>query len=189
MPNVNKYRIIVAALVLVVIGLAVMLLSQQNNTGPSLSQSVQGLVTSTADISSDASTSGSSAAHIQGGSGATTVPGATRSATIGFTIHLQAPIAGETWTIAQQNAVSWDRAAGVSGQIELLNATTKALVGVIIPQTGPNQTSYTWNTRDLFLSRTSPVKKNVTPGTYVVRLAFDGNNLSPVTSGAFTIAQ
>lgn len=186
MPNVNKYRIIVAALVVVVIGLAAILLSQQNNAGPSLGQSVQNLVTSTANLASGTSP-GSPAGQTP--SGGTNAPVAPKPALTGFTIHLRTPIAGETWTIGHQNTISWDRAAGVSGQIELLDAATKALVGVIISQTGPNQTSYAWNTRDVFLSRTNPLKKTVTPGAYMVRLLFDGNNISSVTSGVFTIAQ
>lgn len=76
----------------------------------------------------------------------------------------------------------------MTGYISLLDATTYKLVGVILNQTGPHQTSYTWNTRDLLLSRSSPTKITVTPGRYVVRIAFDGNNLSPITSVPVTIA-
>src|SRR5690348_11486922 len=63
-------------------------------------------------------------------------------------IVLITPTPGDTWTAETQNPIQWSRAAGVSGQIILLNATTYALVGVIAPSTGPQQTSFTWNTRD-----------------------------------------
>jgi hypothetical protein len=99
------------------------------------------------------------------------------------------PIPGETWTIGAPNSISWSREGGVSGQIELLDAVTKSLVGVILNQTGPHQTSYTWNTREVFLSRTNPLKTGVLPGRYLIKIAFDGNNLSPITSQPITIEQ
>ena len=102
-------------------------------------------------------------------------------------IMLITPTPGDVWTAETQNPIQWSRAAGVSGQILLLNATTYALVGVIAPSTGPQQTSYTWNTRDLLQSRTSPSKFTVVPGKYVVRISFDGNNLASVTSQPITI--
>jgi hypothetical protein len=103
------------------------------------------------------------------------------------TIMLVTPTPGDIWIADTQNPVQWSRAAGVTGQIDLLSASTLQLVGVILPQVGPAQTSYTWNTRDLLQSRTSPNKFTVTPGSYVIRISFDGNNLSPVTSQPFTI--
>ncbi len=97
------------------------------------------------------------------------------------------PIPGETWKIATQNPIQWSREGGVGGQIELLDATTLKLVGVILNQTAPHQTSYTWNTRDLLLTRTDPRKTTVMPGRYVIKIAFDGNNLSPITSQPITL--
>lgn len=98
------------------------------------------------------------------------------------TITFVTPIPGETWTLTANNIIQWSREAGVTGQIELLDAATKNMAGVIIPQTGPHQTSYQWNTRDLLLSRTNPLKTTVVPGRYLIRISFDGNNLSPITS-------
>jgi hypothetical protein len=99
------------------------------------------------------------------------------------------PVPGETWTIGTQNPVQWSREGGVSGQIELLDATTLKLVGVILNQIAPHQTSYTWNTRDILLSRTNPLKTTVVPGRYVVKISFDGNNLPPITSQPITLAK
>lgn len=104
-------------------------------------------------------------------------------------ILLVTPVPGDTWQIATNNPIQWSREAGVSGQIELLDAASKALVGVILNQTGVHQTSYSWNTRDILLSRTSPAKKTVVPGRYVLRLSFDAANIPSVTSQPFTLVQ
>jgi len=98
------------------------------------------------------------------------------------------PIPGETWTINTQNPVQWSHEAGVNGEIELLDASTYKLVGVILPVAGPHQTSYTWNTRDLFQGLTSPVKTTVVPGRYVIRIIFTGNHVPTVTSQPINIA-
>lgn len=97
------------------------------------------------------------------------------------------PVPGDTWPIDTQNPVQWSRAAGVNGEIDLLNAATLQLVGVILNVAGPNQTEYTWNTRDLLQSETSPVKTTVTPGRYVVRIIFTGNHVPTITSQPFNI--
>jgi hypothetical protein len=183
MPDVNKYRIIIIILAVMVVALVIVLITENGGQAPSAGNLEQYIASSTQ------STTTASGAANSGNAPAQNTAGATQPAATGFTIHLRTPIAGETWTIGQQNTISWDRAAGVYGQIELLDASTKTLIGVIIPQTGPNQTSYTWNTRDILLSRNNPLKKNVVQGTYLVRLLFDGNNLAPVTSGAFNIVQ
>lgn len=188
MPNINKYRITVIVLAIAVVALAIILITENGGRAPS-AKSLDQYIASSTEQSATAPGAATGGTTKGATGGAANTSGATKTATVGFTIHLRTPVAGETWTISQQNTISWDRAAGVTGQIELLNATTKALVGVIIPQTGPNQTSYTWNTRDILLSRTNPLKKNVVPGTYLIRLAFDGNELAPVTSAPLTIAQ
>jgi hypothetical protein len=102
-------------------------------------------------------------------------------------ITIVAPATGDAWKINTQNTITWDQEGGISGNIYLVDARTQKFVGVVIPQTGPHQTYYTWNTRDLFLDRTSPLKKDVVPGIYIVKLAFDGNNIPVVTGPVFTI--
>ncbi|HEX4103951.1 MAG TPA: hypothetical protein VHZ04_00530 [Candidatus Paceibacterota bacterium] len=123
----------------------------------------------------------SSASHA-GGANGTVAPSAPKA-----TITLITPVPGDTWIATMQNPVQWSKAAGVTGQIDLLSATTSQLVGVILNEIGPAQTSYTWNTRDLLQSRTSPSKLTVTPGRYIIRISFDGNNLPAITSQPFTI--
>ena len=102
-------------------------------------------------------------------------------------IFFVTPVKGDIWTTGSQNLISWNKAGGISGSLSLIDSATKAFIGVILPQVGPNQTSFAWNTRDVFLSRTNPLKKDVTPGTYQIRILYDGNGIQPVTSPAFTI--
>lgn len=102
-------------------------------------------------------------------------------------ITIITPVQGDVWTIGTDNLISWNQAGGISGDIYLADAQTGAFVGVILPQIGPQQTSYTWNTRDLLLDRTNPLKKDVTPGNYVLKIAYDGNDVPLATSPAFTI--
>lgn len=104
-------------------------------------------------------------------------------------INLITPVKNDLWMINKPNPIVWDREAGVTGEIDLLDATTKNLVGVILSETGAHQTSYSWDTRQIYLLRYSPLKKDITAGNYVLRLKFDGNNLPSLTSYPFTITQ
>ena len=121
---------------------------------------------------------------VEGGSVVTVVAGPSAS---GPVIKFVTPIKADIWKIGTQNLISWNKAGNFSGSLSLINASTGAFVGTILPEIGPQQTSYAWNTRDLMLTRTDPLKKDVVPGVYEVRIAYDGNNIKPVTSPAFTI--
>ena len=179
----DKSKLIISAIVVVV---AVVLIVYYGAGTPASGPNL-GTTTPTSG-SSPSAPSGGSTNPATGGTG-TQTGGTTGGTKTSGGITFVTPIAGQTWIIAQQNTIEWSRAGGVSGQIDLLDASTKALVGVIIPQTGMNQSSYAWNTRDIFLSRTSPLKKNVVPGTYVIRVAWDGNRLSSITSQPIVISQ
>ncbi len=178
-PN-NQGKLIILAVIIVV---AVALIIYYGAGTPAQTPG-PGNATSTAATSTGTTGATSTAGQISGTSGTKSATSAKPPGTI---ITFVTPIPGETWTINQQNTVQWSRAGGVSGEIALLDASTKALVGVILPATGPQQTSYAWNTRDLLLSRTNPLKKNVAPGRYLVRVSWDGNNLPPITSQPITI--
>jgi len=104
-------------------------------------------------------------------------------------IQLITPVSNDQWKFGQSNPISWNHEAGVTGEIDLLNAQTHALVGIVLSEIGPHQTSYSWDTRQIYLARYNPLKKDVTPGTYMIRIKFDGNNLPTLTSPAFTISQ
>ena len=112
---------------------------------------------------------------------APTLPGST------ITIHLVTPISNNVWTEGQANPIAWDNAAGITGEIDLVNASTKQFIGIILAETGPKQTSYTWNAEQVYLGRYSADEKAVIPGTYSIRIHFDGNGLGDLVSGPFTI--
>ncbi len=104
-----------------------------------------------------------------------------------ITIDLLAPVANSIWTMGSPNVISWNNAADVTGEIDLINANTKAFVGVILSETGPNQTSYSWDARSIYLARYSADKKDVVPGTYAISIRFDGNGLGELISPAVVI--
>ncbi len=181
MPIINKYDwvAIVALLAIVVAGTAFFVGKSWSGTpGPVTTVIVSSSTTSATAAIALATTTNTVSKPV------TPSPAPTPTTQ---SIHLVTPTANNVWTITRQNLISWDRAGGVTGQIELLDAATYKLVGVILNQIDARQTSYTWNTRDLLMSRTSPAKITVVPGSYVVRISFDGNHLSPITSPTVTI--
>lgn len=170
----------------VVIVAAVVLIAVYGG-GPSASPA-PGAATSTGVTAGTPTTTGSTPAGGTSQTGGTKTTGGTATPKPAA-ITLITPVANDVWVIATQNSIQWSRAPGVTGQIELLDASTMRLAGVILNQIGARQTSYAWNTRDLLLSRTSPSKVTVMPGRYVVKIIFDGNNLAPIVSPPLTITQ
>jgi len=102
-------------------------------------------------------------------------------------ISIITPVANDIWKIGMQNLISWNKVGDISGSVSLISAVTQQFVGVILPQVGPNQTSYTWDARDVLLNRTNPYKKDVLPGAYEIQLSYDGNSIQPAKSSVFTI--
>lgn len=102
-------------------------------------------------------------------------------------ITITHPATGEKFVIGQNNLIQWSKEAGVAGSIYLVNNTDKSTVGWITSGVGVHQTSYTWNTRDVFLSLANPSKKDITPGTYIIKLKFDSARLADISSAPFQI--
>lgn len=182
MTNVSKWVIGVAVLI-VIFFLGYMLGGQTKVVAPTTSDTTPTNPSGTGSTGAVANnpTSGSPAHQ------PTNTPGT--PATTLSPPYITEPTSASVWKIATQNIISWTKEANVSGYIYLVDATTKNTLGVINPSTGPHQTSYTWNTRDILLSRTNPLGKTVTPGTYIIKISFDGNNLPVVSSPTFTISQ
>lgn len=126
----------------------------------------------------------------------TTAPGETPSAPSGaatsgtkaVSINITAPASGDKWEIGKIHTIKWSQAAGVTGGIELVNAATGNTVGWILSQTGANQTSYDWDTKQISLSRDSALGKQIEAGTYSVKIIFDNKNYSPAQSAQFSVA-
>jgi hypothetical protein len=172
-------KIIVIAVVALVVILAIFLYggSKPANSPTSASSSNSGATQAVANTPS-----GSGAQPSGSGSNGTRPP-----VPPPIVIHLITPVAGDQWKIGVTNSISWNNQANFTGEVDLLDAKTGTFIGVILSETGPHQTSYGWDTREYALDRYSPLKKEITPGSYKVRLRFDGNNLSPIISPAFTI--
>src|SRR5436309_715391 len=48
-----------------------------------------------------------------------------------FSINIVTPVAKDIWKVNTQNVISWNREGGISGDIYLIDAATKAFVGTI----------------------------------------------------------
>ncbi len=102
-------------------------------------------------------------------------------------ITITSPAQDAAWVLQNQNTITWNQAAGSPGGIYLLNAGTGAIVGWIEQQVSATQTSFSWNTRDVFVSRTSPIKADVPAGRYRIALTFSSTRYPTVTSQTFSI--
>lgn len=97
------------------------------------------------------------------------------------------PASGDQWVIRENHTIQWSEESLGNGVITLLDAQTKSVVGYITPSLTLHQKSFTWNTRDVFLSRTGSQKKDVQPGQYVLRVTFDVGNKAAIESGPVTL--
>ncbi|MDP2598461.1 MAG: hypothetical protein Q8P49_01375 [Candidatus Liptonbacteria bacterium] len=105
-----------------------------------------------------------------------------------LTVRIVAPAPSAQWVQGVDGDISWNGATGIPGAIYLVNAGDGSIAGWISQQVIPSQTKYEWNARDLFLSRTSPTKKTVLAGQYMIKVIFDGGNPEfTISSGIFSI--
>jgi type II secretory pathway pseudopilin PulG len=184
-----KWIGLVVVIVVVVVGAVILILRSGSDASTNTTQNVAAgsdastTVTNSAPGGNGVATA-SPAPHPAGNSGQN-IPALPGPA---ITIHLITPISGNAWTIGGTNSIAWDNPADITGEIDLVNASTKAFVGVILSETGPKQTSYTWDARSIALARYSADIKDVVPGVYSIRIHFDGNGLGSLVSGPITIS-
>lgn len=101
-------------------------------------------------------------------------------------IAFVSPSSGDRWIVNRQHVISWSKAAGVTGGIYLIDASTKQTVGWIISNTGSQQTSYAWDTQSVFIERGSALKKTVGSGVYLLKMKLDNSQAGP-QSAQFSI--
>ena len=185
--------IIFGAIILVVVIVVIIIRHSQSNNIITDSTVQNDQPTSTAAIGVALSSTGENIVATQ--PSATTTPPSSGSSTgvpiipgPSITINLLTPIANNLWTIGQPNPIAWSAAANITGEIDLVDAKTKDFIGVIDSEIGPNQTSYIWDGRSIYLGRYSANKKDVVPGVYSIRIHFDGNGLGSLISGPITIS-
>jgi|GEM_PF-1775674 len=187
-----KWKLIAVIVVVVIIVVGLVFLFLHNGATPAgTGQNAAGTAVASTTVTnivpgSNGSSTASAVSHSpsSGVGGAKNIPPLPGPA---ITIDLLTPISGNVWTIGQPNSIAWDNSANITGEIDLVNANTKAFVGVILSETGPKQTSYSWDARSIYLARYSADKKDVVPGTYSIRIHFDGNGLGDLVSGPITI--
>lgn len=185
----NSGKWILAAVIVVVVGIVIYAF-HQHSAGQMSANNTQNSTTSTAAGGSPSSSQETASSSSSGGSGAT-LSGKPLPPTYppppSALINLLTPTANNQWVIGQQNTISWDAYPNITGQIDLLNASDKSVVGVVTSETEPHQTSYSWNTRSYNLGRYGGLMKDVVPGTYLIEVQFDGNNLPTLIGGPVTI--
>ncbi len=115
------------------------------------------------------------------------IPAGTAKLKTQTSIVITHPTTGEKLVIGQNNLIQWNKEAGVGGSIYLVNDADESIVGWINPEIGVHQTSYTWNTRDVSLGRSNPSRKDIVPGTYVIKLQLDSARPTTISSMPFQI--
>lgn len=85
-----------------------------------------------------------------------------------------------------QVTIAWNKEPGYSGGLYLVDAKTQSVVGWLNTNTTHRQLSYSWDARTVLLSRSNPAKKDITSGTYYLKLVFDGPQ-NPAQSDPFRI--
>ncbi|MBM3256830.1 MAG: hypothetical protein FJY98_00665 [Candidatus Liptonbacteria bacterium] len=102
-------------------------------------------------------------------------------------ISITSPRPDEQWALKESHLVKWSKSPGVSGSLYLVNAMTKSVVGWISPTITPEQTSYSWDTQYLNISRTDPSRKEILPGRYIIRMELDRRPPAIAESAPFVI--
>ena len=184
--NKKSLSFAIAALVLgaaLIIILIIAVLRSGTSPAPSAS-APSGTATSTAATSTTAAPLPATGARRTSSAGtASTAPAPATANPITFS----SPAAGTQWILQKQHTISWSRAAGSPGSLVLLDPTTNAVVGWIEQNIDLTQNSFPWDTQDVFLSQTSPLKKNILPGDYRVAITFASPNLPVVISPVFSV--
>ncbi|MEK7195491.1 MAG: cupredoxin domain-containing protein [Patescibacteria group bacterium] len=123
------------------------------------------------------------------GNGTQTSPSYTPLSTkkTSITITVISPAGSDKWIINQLHTIKWSKEAGAKGSIYLVRSSDESVVGWINSEIGPHQTSYDWNTREVFTARYSPAKTNLKNGQYIIKLSFDSSEVGTVSSNVFSI--
>ena len=177
--TMSKKQYIILIVACVAIGLWALLtwlLFKSPSTPPSLSEIIAQSQTST-NSTTASSSSGATPSVKNTGDLEKVVPPSTVSA----------PSSNAPWVFGTTNTIQWNRAANITGGIYLEDAANGKIVGWILEQAGPQQTSFPWDTRDVFLSRSSPLKQDISAGSYVIKVMFDSPEDPTITSQPFSI--
>lgn len=101
-------------------------------------------------------------------------------------ITITTPVAGAQFVTNKNNLIKWSKEPGITGGIYLVDASTGVTAGWITPTITAHQTSYTWDTRDVALSRTNSARKNISAGRYFIKIKLD-KPVADIQSAEFSI--
>lgn len=101
-------------------------------------------------------------------------------------ISITSPELDARLNIGGLNAIKWSREPGVTAGLYLVDASTNTTIGWITPTITTHQTYYTWDAKDVAVSRQSGIKKSITPGRYYIKMKFDGP-ISEAKSNTFYV--
>lgn len=101
-------------------------------------------------------------------------------------VKILSPQENDIWALNQLHQIHWNKEVGEIGAIQLVSAESRELVGWILASTGVKQNSFSWDTRDVSLSRQAGVKTNLKTGSYRVKIIFD-SRFAPIESAPFGI--
>ena len=102
-------------------------------------------------------------------------PGGTSQPAPGGAITVVTPAPGEMLVIGKPHIIRWSREGGSLGVITLVDTASKNIVGWISATLTFSQVTYSWDTRTVAISATAAARKEIAPGTYIVRLTFGGS--------------
>ncbi len=97
------------------------------------------------------------------------------------------PLLNDQLVIKEGYDIAWSKAPGRAGYITLASALDKKPVGVITSNTDANQTFYRWDGHYVFVGRYSPVRKEVTSGSYFLTFIPDGPGAPSFSSSPFQL--
>lgn len=107
--------------------------------------------------------------------------------TVAPVIAITSPKASDIWAVGTLHTISWANYAGVTGGIYLVDMKTGTTFGWITSNLDAQQVYFDWDTSSVFTTRGGGLKKNLTVGTYEVRIKFDTANRPESVSPVFSI--
>ena len=102
-------------------------------------------------------------------------------------IIIVSPASGDKLVIGNYRNIVWNKALGSTGGLFLFDEDKREISGWIASSITDKQTSYYWDSRSVFLLRTSPDKKDIGTGKYTIRMVANGKQGEIISAPFFLI--
>ena len=180
----KKVIIILAVIIIALLGF----ITYRSGSKKSIPENEENLSAETTETSAVATTETSATPTVKKPTTSQTQPiiKKTTTAIVDLGIKIITPALGESWTFGKIHTIRWSTGAGIKGYIELLDASTKQIIGWITPEISSSQTYFDWDTKMVSVGRMDPSRKDITPGNYIIKIVFDGPK-SPIESAMLSI--